>query len=213
MPAWMRWGFGLGIVTMIVTVPILHFRATYAHGKRLREVSAGQFYRCGQLTANGFREAIDRYGIRTVINLQDEDPDPRLPESYYQTGSRTLESEVCRRAGARYVMLSFDIPSRDKAPTEYPKVIGAFLNVCDDPDSRPILLHCKAGLHRTGLLTAIYRMEYDHWSAAEAMRELRANGFGDSAATTANDYIHAFIVHYQPRWRRELLPPPREAAP
>ena len=68
---------------MIVVVPYVHYRATYAHAKRLREVTPGKFYRCGQLTADGFREAIQRYGIRTVINLQDEDPDPRLPAGYF----------------------------------------------------------------------------------------------------------------------------------
>jgi tyrosine-protein phosphatase SIW14 len=203
MPSWLRWCFGTGIFAMIAIVPFVHFRATYAHAKRLREVTPGKFYRCGQLTAEGFREAIHRYGIKTVVNLQDEDPDPLLPRNYYRTGQLTPESEVCREAGARYVMLNFDLPARNVAHLEHPKVIDAFLNICDDPANYPILLHCKAGLHRTGLLTAIYRIEYERWTTAEALRELRANGFGDSAATSANDYIYAFLEVYKPRWQRK----------
>lgn len=207
MPTWLRWCLGIGIFLMIAIVPFLHYRATYAHGKRLRVVTPGKFYRCGQLTADGFREAIQVYGIKVVLNLQDENPDPLVPDNYYRTAHVTPESEVCRQAGARYVMLTFDLPARHLAHLEehHPKVIDAFLKLCDDPANLPILLHCKAGLHRTGLLTAIYRIEYEGWTKAEALRELRANGFGDSAATSANDYIYAFLEVYQPRRLREQV--------
>jgi protein tyrosine/serine phosphatase len=60
-------------------------------------------------------------------------------------------------------------------------------------------LHCKAGLHRTGVLTAVYRMEYEGWSPQQALAELKANGFGDSKATSANDYIVQYILAYRPR--------------
>jgi protein tyrosine/serine phosphatase len=199
MSRWLRWTLGLSLATLMVAVPFIHFRATYAHGKRLREVTAGRFYRCGQLTADGFHDAFRRYGIKTVINLQDENPDPLLPASMYRDKVKTPESEVCQKGGAKYVMLSFELPPRDKAPTQQAKTIDEFLKIADNPENLPILLHCKAGLHRTGLLTAIYRMEYEGWSKAEAMRELRANGFGDAAANTANDYVWAYIEHYTPR--------------
>jgi tyrosine-protein phosphatase SIW14 len=202
MPSVLRWCFGLAIFAMITVVPFIHYRATYAHAKRLRVVTPEKFYRCGQLTAEGFREVLKRYGIKCVINLQDEDPDPLLRQSYYVGNPQIHEKELCEQEGVRYVMLHFDLPSRDKAPTEPPEVIANYLNLLDKPESYPVLLHCKAGLHRTGLLTAIYRMEYERWPVAEAVRELRANGFGDSAATSANDYIYAFLELYQPRWRK-----------
>ena len=81
--------------------------------------------------------------------------------------------------------------------------IDDFLKLCDDPANYPILIHCMAGLHRTGALTAVYRMEYEGWSVADAMRELRANGYGDRKATTANDYIYEYLYLYQPRSRSQ----------
>lgn len=201
MSSWLRWSLGLSVGAVVVVVPILHFRATYAHEKRLRIVTPGKFYRSGQLTTEGFRDAIRRYGIRTVINLQDENPDPLLPHDFYRRQSKTLESEVCRQEGARYVMLPFDLPTRLEAPHQHAKVIDEYRKILDDPESYPVLLHCLAGLHRTGLLTAVYRMEYEHWPVAVAVRELRANGFGDTAATSANDYVFAFLEHYRPRWQ------------
>jgi tyrosine-protein phosphatase SIW14 len=218
MKSWLRWALGLSIAAMMVGLPYVHFRATYNHERRLREVTAGRFYRCGQLTADGFREAFARYGIRTVINLEDENPDPMLPVSYYQAKPATPESEVCRHAGVRYVLINFDMPRRDVAAFERPKAVDQFLELLDDPSSYPILLHCKAGLHRTGRLTAVYRMEYERWPVADAMRELRANGYGETMANSADDYIYSYVETYRPRWLNErktaaAKPAAKEAVP
>jgi hypothetical protein len=128
-----------------------------------------------------------------------------LANGYYDK-PYILESQVCNEEGARLVFLTFagtrGLLARNEAtPTNRPKVIDDFLAVCDDPANYPILIHCMAGLHRTGALTAVYRMEYDGWSVADAMRELRANGYGDRKATQANDYIYEYLFQYQPRDR------------
>jgi tyrosine-protein phosphatase SIW14 len=201
MPDWARWAIGLAIGLSIVIVPLVHFRDQYAHAKRLRVVTPGRFYRCGQLTADGFEEVFDFYAIRTVINLQDESPDPLLSRGYFDKPS-IPESEVCKRHGVRYILLTFDLLPRDHLPVERPAVIDRYLRILDDPDAYPILLHCKAGLHRTGLMTALYRIEKEGWSRGAAVRELRANGFGDAASTTANDYVYQFLELYVPGQRR-----------
>ena len=84
-------------------------------------------------------------------------------------------------------------------PAARPRVIDEFLALMDDPANRPVLLHCKAGLHRTGVLVAVYRMEYDGWDPSAAVAELKANGFGDVACTAANDYIQQYILNYRAR--------------
>jgi protein-tyrosine phosphatase len=80
-----------------------------------------------------------------------------------------------------------------------PPVVADFIKLLDDPASYPILIHCKAGLHRTGRLTAIYRMEYEGWSAGDALRELRDNGYGYAMASEADDFIIQFVKNYTPR--------------
>ncbi|SDS54618.1 Dual specificity phosphatase, catalytic domain [Halopseudomonas sabulinigri] len=41
-----------------------------------------------------------------------------------------------------------------------------------------VLVHCKHGQNRTGLVTAMYRIVYDGWSREEAMAEMLEGGFG-----------------------------------
>ena len=88
---------------------------------------------------------------------------------------------------------------RGVAAQERPETIDAFLKLMDDPANRPVLIHCRAGLHRTGCLVAVYRMEYDGWTRGAVLREMVENGFGRFAATSANDYITQYVLGYEPR--------------
>lgn len=202
-----RWRIAVGLLIglAIICVPVLRYRMSYETEKRFREVSPDKFYRCGQMSGDAFGSKLRDHKIKTVINLQDENPDPLLPSGFWDK-PHVLESQVCEEAGAKLVFLSFagdrGLLARNQSTSENrPKVIDAFLKICDDPDNYPILIHCMAGLHRTGALTAIYRMEYEGWTVADAVRELRANGYGDRKATQANDYIYEYLYQYKPRIR------------
>ncbi|MBY0528446.1 MAG: tyrosine-protein phosphatase [Gemmataceae bacterium] len=198
-----RWILGLSIAALLIVAPFVYFRAEYTHGKRLREVSPGVLYRCGQLTQQGFAEAVAAYGIRTIVNVQDEYPDPDIARSYFDR--RTIkETALCRQLGVYYVHMSPDLIPRRTVPAERPAAIDRFLALMDDPANHPVLLHCKAGLHRTGVLSAVYRMEYDHWTPRQAIEELKQIGFGEFACTAANDYIVQYVLSYRPGQRRTL---------
>lgn len=195
-----RWALGLSIVLMFTVVPFVYYRSLYAHAKRLREVTPGKFYRCGQLTAAGFEDAVKRLGIRTVLNVQDDFPDPLISNGW---GSPIRESELCAQLGVRYVTLAPDLLPRPQAESELPRTINQFLAIVDDPNNYPILLHCKAGLHRTGCLTAVYRMEYEDWTPLQALQETLDNGFGRFKGTASNEYIRQYILNYTPRKMRQ----------
>jgi len=196
MPGKVRWLLIAVILTVIGIVPVVCFRAVYAHGKRLREVEPGKVFRCGQLTAEGFTDAVQRYRIKTFIQVQDEYPDPDLDRRFLGGGT-IKESELCRRLDVRYVYLPPDLLERPRIPAERPEAIDKFLAVMDNPANYPVLIHCRAGLHRTGVLCAVYRMEYDGFSPEEAIQELKANGFGEWPCTSANDYIKQYILTYK----------------
>lgn len=187
-------------VTTLVALPFAYYRDRYVQFKRFRVVADGILYRSGQMTAEGLDEVISRYGIRTVINLQNEEPDPLLENG--QT-----ESQFCRQRGVRYRFIAPDLIPRQCVPDDRPMAIDEFLSVMNDPRNHPVLLHCRAGLHRTGVLAAVYRMEYDGWTARQALEELKANGFGDSKAIASNDYIMQYILTYIPSSARDRPSP------
>src|SRR5206468_4829000 len=97
--------------------------------------------------------------------------------------------------------LEVDLLPPDTVPPGRPQAIAKFFDVMDDPARAPVLIHCRAGLHRTGVLVALYRMEYDGWSVYEALEEMRALGFGRMASYSPNEYIRQYLANYQPRSR------------
>jgi len=58
------------------------------------------------------------------------------------------------------------------------------------------LVHCFAGIHRTGAFCAIYRMEYEGWTNAGAIAEMKACGYN----TLEDEWdVLGYIEKYQPR--------------
>jgi tyrosine-protein phosphatase SIW14 len=208
MPTWGRWVLGGLVVVVALGGPLAYYRTVFENYRRFRVVTPDRFYRSGQLTARGLEQVIKRHGIKTVVNLQDENQDPFMPVVWAgSTGVR--ESELCARLGVRYVALEANeiTPPAEFAAGKRPVVIDQYLKILDDPTAYPVLLHCRAGLHRTGQLTAIYRMEYEGRTPAAAMEELRANGYGTFAATTANAYIAQYVAGYKPGVRNPAPAP------
>ena len=189
----------LVITALVIGGPYLYYRYSYTFAKRLRPVDEVKgVYRSGCLTADGLAHAITTLKIRTVFNLMEEYPDPILSTGYFDT-TDVREAEVCEKLGARMISLTVDTLAPIRARKEKPAAIAAFLDLMDRPETYPVLIHCKAGLHRTGVMVAVYRMEYNDWPRQDAMGELKANGFGDFAANASNDYIEQYILTYQRR--------------
>ncbi len=188
------------LLALIVGLPILMHRASYAYRKRLRVVTPGKVYRSGQLTQDGFTDAVRRLNIRTIINLQNDYPDPDIPQTYFNQ-STTKESELCKKLGVKYVQISPDLLPSYKVPGDRPRAIDEFLKVMRDTDNYPVLIHCRAGLHRTGCLVAVYRMAFEHWSVNSAFAEMKAHGFG-RACTASNEYVRQYVLTFDPDYQR-----------
>jgi protein tyrosine/serine phosphatase len=104
-------------------------------------------------------------GIRTVVDLT--------------RNSETVAAEpgMVVRAG----MKSFRIPMSTQS-TPRAGDVDRFLKLVNDPANRPVFVHCVGGRHRTGAMTAVYRMTRDGWAADRAYQEMKAfrfEGFPD----------------------------------
>ncbi len=193
-----------GLIGIVVVGPIVWYRAVYAAEKRLREVEPGRVYRSGQLTADGLADAVSRYHIRTVLNVQDDFPDPDIERSFWKSGT-IKESDLCRQLGVRYVWIAPDLVPVKESPANRPKSIDEFLHVLDDETVYPVLIHCKAGLNRTGCLVAVYRMEYQGWTMQEAFQEMKDLGFGTTTCTASNQYVSQYVLTYRRGLRHAVV--------
>jgi protein tyrosine/serine phosphatase len=52
-----------------------------------------------------------------------------------------------------------------------------FLKIANDPATGKFYVHCKAGIHRTGVAGAIYRFRNYEWNYDQAYREMKNYNF------------------------------------
>ena len=53
-----------------------------------------------------------------------------------------------------------------------------FLRIVTDPAMQPVIVHCRRGADRTGLMVAIYRVMVEGWNRADAIDEMTHGGYG-----------------------------------
>jgi protein tyrosine/serine phosphatase len=182
---------GTLIAAMLVGGPVGYAYYQQTQIRNFRVVRDGVLYRSGQMSLAGLKRVIHDYGIRTVITLRDTihlgTPPPDLEEEEY-----------CIREEINYCRISPQVwwSADGSVPAEGGVV--KFRKVMADPANYPVLVHCFAGIHRTGAFCAIYRMEYEHWSNAQAIEELKAGGY-----TNLEDEwdLLGYLEQYCPTWR------------
>ncbi len=115
------------------------------------------YYR-GAQPEEGQYEQLKTLGVKTVIDLRDD------PRDYAKA-----KAEL---AGLRYI----NLPMSDK---KYPVEdnVSKFLQSANDADNWPIFVHCAGGRHRTGAMTAVYRVTMENWNVERAYDEMKDYDF------------------------------------
>ena len=144
------------------------------------------YYRGAQPKANDVK-ALAALGVRTVIDLRsDEDRDAD-------------ESRLVSDAGMKYVSLPMttrETPTVDK--------VRRFLTLVNDPASQPVYVHCVEGRHRTGVMTAMYRMTGESWTPDQAFKEMKDYRFG---AAFLHPEFKKFVYAFKPDMVPTLVGP------
>jgi protein tyrosine/serine phosphatase len=108
-------------------------------------------------------------GIKTVIDLD---------------GSDSTESDLVERAGMTFFRMPMTTHDQPAAT-----VVARFLSIVNDAAKQPVYVHCVGGRHRTGVMTAVYRMTQDHWNADRAFAEMQQYRFGPA-------YLHSELKKF-----------------
>ncbi|WP_030129640.1 tyrosine-protein phosphatase [Pseudomonas sp. QTF5] len=125
-------------------------------------------YNLFQMSPTLYRSALPDRGVvpllaklkvATVINF--------LPES---------DSSWLTTPGIEQVQLPYRTNHVDDAD-----VLRSLRTIQSAEAKGPVLMHCKHGSDRTGLMAAMYRVVVQGWSKEDALNEMTQGGFGDSS--------------------------------
>lgn len=184
-----QWISGILLALLIVGGPIAWSKYRKQQFRNFRTVEAGVLYRSGQLSLEGLQRVIHDHRIKTVVTLRAaRNPDEPQPDA--------AEQKYCGVQELKYFRLPF-WRADGWAPDE--ANVARFVAIMDDPKNHPVLVHCYAGKHRTGTFVAVWRMEKQRWSNAEAIAELKANGYDH---LQNHEDVDGFLKSYVPSWKR-----------
>jgi protein tyrosine/serine phosphatase len=119
-------------------------------------INAG-YYRGAQPDGHDYAD-LAALGVKSVIDLTRD--------------GRADEQHVVEAAGMKFYripMTTSDRPSDD--------AVAQFLKLVTDRANLPVYVHCQGGRHRTGVMTAVYRMTQDGWTADQAYAEMKKYRF------------------------------------
>ena len=119
-------------------------------------------------------------GVKTIIDLRKDS----LADAPAQA----------RSVGMQY----FNIPLKPSTPATAAQT-DYFLKLVNDPANWPVYVHCKGGRHRTGALTAIYRITHDGWTAEQAYEEMKRYDFNQGffgGPSAQKKFVFSFYERY-----------------
>ena len=154
--------------------------ATY----HLATVDAGALYRDGNQSPCQFQTAVRKVKPRTVVSLVDDNEvaDPKKPQFEH-------EREFLDAKGIRLERIPVRLGGWPKKAD-----VDRFLQIVNNPDNQPVLVHCAQGVRRTGMMVAAYQeavLGYDDEQAEQAILT-----FGHSERSIGD--VRTFIQRYDP---------------
>lgn len=158
--------FGLVFMALFASV---HAQAEDAPSTRSPEWAqpVGDQFNLHQMTPTLYRSALpdssavpvlEKLKIGTVINF--------LPES---------DASWLKSTDIKQVQLTYRTNHVDDTD-----VLAALRAIQQAQANGPVLMHCKHGTDRTGLMAAMYRVVVQGWSKEDALNEMTLGGFGTS---------------------------------
>jgi protein tyrosine/serine phosphatase len=120
-------------------------------------VEEGTFYRSAQLSKSELQSAARDHGIKAVLNLRGAHP-----------GEAWYDDEVAVSKALGLAHYDYALSARRLVTEEQISDLLAIIRHAP----KPLLVHCKSGADRTGLVSALYRFAIEGKSANEADAEL-----------------------------------------
>lgn len=148
--------FGGGLASGLILVLAGYISSDLIH-QNLRVVAAGQAYRSGQMDAPEFKGVIERYGIKSILNLRGENPGTAWHQAETNTAAKLNVIHYDRSLGSGTPLTLAQMDELVTLLRQAPK---------------PILIHCNGGADRSGLVSALYLFAIEGQTPGAADQEL-----------------------------------------
>jgi protein-tyrosine phosphatase len=156
--------------------------------------------RSRQPSPNDVVELIEEEGVRTIVSLNGDLDEPATlweDEGDVPTAERVNLRDFIAARGVRHEVFRL---GASRAPTD--EELVAIFRVLLDDSKKPMLIHCRGGSDRTGIISALYAVEFLGVSKADAKKTMRKHLWMGSRGTEIQG---AYLDLYQPGHLRALL--------
>ena len=153
-------GVAILSVLLLLALLILAYTAYINRNGNFHVVADGQFYRSGELKPAQLEKFVQQYGLRSILNLEGD-----------KAGRQWYDDELA--ASARLGIAHFDYHLSAKKMLT-PEQVDAVLEIVRAAP-KPLLVHCRDGADRTGLVSALYLAEIQGQDKTTADKQLSLN--------------------------------------
>lgn len=144
------------VILLLLFSPLVYSQGDIKLPKNFHQVN-DRLYRSAQPDKDEFT-TLKNKGVKTVINLRNTDD------------KAEDEKKLVESLGLRYFNVPFE---RHGSPTD--EQIEKVLSIIENSEG-VVLVHCKYGSDRTGVVVAIYRIKHDGWTSEQAIKEAEKHG-------------------------------------
>jgi protein tyrosine phosphatase (PTP) superfamily phosphohydrolase (DUF442 family) len=165
---------------------------------RFKAVKENEVYKSALINPDRLESFLLKNNIKTVIDLLD----PGVQDALNPAKQAEIDAEdsavkaINEKHGTN--INHINIPS-GQVPSK--KTLTKFFEVLDNKDNYPVLIHCYHGTGRAEIYSAIYNIEYQKLSNADARKQTRfvVEGFGYRSSFADGKEKGDFLMNYKPR--------------
>lgn len=152
-----RWIIAIGVIVLVPVLAIALFLSTLQLFGNFHEIIPGEYYRSAQPTPAKLARYVKKYKIKTVLNLRG------LNTKWQWYRDEVAEAD---KLGIKFVDFKMSA-RRELTDAQVDQLIEILRDV-----PKPILVHCKSGSDRTGLVSAIYLFKVAGRKESEAEKQI-----------------------------------------